>query len=60
MNNQTEKTIAEEKAVAIIVSCKTTQQFETARVYLDLFNNKFQDTASYTKLWKLWKTTVAS
>jgi len=55
-----EQIVAEQKAIAVIKSCVTTQQFESARIYLDLFNAQFRDITAYTRLWKLWKTSVSS
>jgi hypothetical protein len=53
-----EQIIAEQKVVAVIKSCITTQQFESASIYLDLFYRQFRDIAVYTRLWNFWKTSI--
>lgn len=61
MNNQiiqVSKELAEQKAIAIIKSCVTISHFETARNYIYIFDNKYQDIVSYSKLWELWKNSL--
>lgn len=55
-----EQNLAEEKAEAVIKSCITTQHFDNARVYLDLFHKQYQDAVAYTRLWSLWKKSIIS
>jgi len=55
-----EQILAEKKAIAIIKSCTTTQHFDIARTYLELFHNRYNDIAAYTRLWMLWKRAIIS
>ena len=41
---------AKEKAFRVIQSCTTTSQIESAKNYVELYNNKFEDLLGYGEL----------
>lgn len=45
-----EQIAAEDKAMAIIESCKMCDHFDNAEKYLELFNNQFNDEYTYNVL----------
>ena len=56
MNNTTSPQLqAEEKAKAIISSCKTVNHFNVAKNYIELFEKKFQDSEASIRLRNFWQ-----